>query len=76
MNKRNGAFIHEGEQFAVNKIGDGSEYEGMFEVVDSEGFQISVAFTKKLAVQNALEEIEYIAWHLDNFLADMFGESA
>ena len=76
MNKREGAFIFNEEQFIVRRIEDGSEYDGMFEVVDSTGFMVATAFTRKLAINNAITEIEYHVWTIDQFLSAMFGETA
>lgn len=76
MTQKDSTFWHELEQLTVGKVSEGSEFDGMFEVVDSEGFRIAIAFTRKLAVQNAIEEIEYIRWNVDGFLKQMFGESA
>lgn len=76
MNKREGTFWHEDEALTVLQITEGSEFDGMYEVIDSEGFRISCAFTSKLAVQMAIDEIEYIQYHLNSFLIQMFGECA
>jgi hypothetical protein len=69
-------FWHGSERLTVSQIKDNSEFDGMYETTDETGFRISVAFTRKLAARNAIDEIEYIEWHVDQFLTQLFGESA
>jgi hypothetical protein len=76
MKGKDRAFWHELEQLIVGQVNEGSEFDGMFEVVDSEGFRIAIAFTLNLAVRNAIEEMEYITWNIDAFLGELFGESS
>ena len=65
-----GEMGYEDERFVVKEITEVGIYQGMFSVEDSEGYVISTATVPALAMADAVEELDYLADVVDDFICE------